>query len=642
MENQLKQTNLNKIDTPVENQENVTNSDTEKMSKNVERTAENDLFNFEKSNDDFTEQEKVRLGIVETTPQLEQEISILKEKYKIEKKNLKSSFVSKLKNIAKYTTGSIITLAFTAHFAQKEFPDYLSKEKEPKKIEWNDSTKSEIKKLAHEYALMMKVDPMYKQTPDSVFEDRFENFVAEYGPDIEIVHPGDDMSLGNKIYDIIFEKVLRQKGTKAHDAPGGTLFYKDKTLQKDPNDSTRYDPQTSGFKDFIAEFSHHLNNDWSLRRSFAYAEDLARKGFHQQRMYEDPYSSEYQAHHITENAIIDYMAPDNHNLSVDFADIYNTEMEYYKECVKTRGYEDDKQISWLYYKILYDKKFNDIAKNKQTIFQNLENVRNSIDKVGYDIDKKIKSELFQIIVEDFPLENKNLNSENIALKAKELIILKNKSLENEDSFLNLAKELEERFKNDPEYIYVSMTESFFHGSMIEKIHNLKKNDNQIEYIMKLYNLYLYGTLKAVEGNALGYKNKYKLDDYIENSRSTGFYKVGRAISSYNKYLNNTKESLNRSNDVHSEKIQNFIENYKIGEKTPKDYFSNALEQYIENNKTELDSQIKDFSHNLPQALNSWEHKALLRLQKGLNENHSPNLKRDFFDNGASPLSKILE
>ncbi|MEK7113530.1 MAG: hypothetical protein AAB873_01750, partial [Patescibacteria group bacterium] len=394
-------------------------------------------------------------------------------------------------------------------------------------------------------------------------------------------------------------------------------------------DSTEYDIETTSLVDFVAEFSHHINRDWEMQRSFAYTEDLVRKGFQQQQMYEDPYSSEYQAHSVTQNAIAKYLFPDSKKLNVNFVNLYNTQHEYYREFMKMRGYEKIEDIEELDFNLLMNKKSDDIAKDKHIVFQNLENIRNSIDKIGSGLGKKIKSELFGIIIENFPLEKSNLNFEKIASNAKELIEIKNKSLNNENSFLNLTKELEEKFKNDSEYNYVSMTESVFDESMVKKIDSLRGNDAQIEYAMKLYKLYVYGTLKAIEGNAFGYSNGYKLDNFGENRFSTGFGKVRNAISSYCEYLNNTKESLTRSGETHSEKIQNFIENYKIGVKEPLSYFWYSLEQYIENNKTELDSEIKDFSHNLPKALNSWEYETLLKLQKGLNENHSPDLKRDF-------------
>lgn len=182
MENPFKQTNNPKI-------ESNEIPETEKLLKNTEKIAKDDFNNFQKSNNDFVGREKKRLGIAEYDPKIESEILTIKEKYKSERTKLKSYFLSKLKKIAKYTTGGIIALAFTTHFAQKEYPDYIekSKQKEPKKIEWNEATKNEITKLSREYTLLIKQDATFKELPDSIFQNRFIDFVSEYGSDIEVV-----------------------------------------------------------------------------------------------------------------------------------------------------------------------------------------------------------------------------------------------------------------------------------------------------------------------------------------------------------------------------------------------------------------------------------------------------------------------
>ena len=390
--------------------ESTENYNLERLLESAEKSAEIDLTNFEKWIEKFILRQKKLLNITKGDLELEYEIYKIKGKYKSEKKKLKSSFLSRLKKIVKYTTGGIVALAFTAHFVQKEYPDYLSKEKEPTKIEWNEPTQKEIKKLSHEYALIMKSDSVFKETPDSIFENRFTNFVATYGPNIEIVHPGDDMSAGNKVYDWIFSWVLRQPSGRAHEGIGGTLFYEEKDL-KMKEDSSGYDFQTSSFDDFVTELAHHINNDWGIRRSFAYAYDLVRGGFKQNEMSEDPYSSEYQADIITKDAIIKYLISDENNLNVDFIDIYNVEYEYYRELVKTRGYEKYADIEELSLRILIGKKFDNLIKDKEIIFKNLEKIRDILD--GINIDKNLKGDLFSIMVIYFPLENSNNNYESI-------------------------------------------------------------------------------------------------------------------------------------------------------------------------------------------------------------------------------------
>src|SRR3989344_3574140 len=604
------------------------NSDIERLLEGVEKNAEDDLNNFEKSNNDFIDREKELLNISENDPKVESEISAIKEKYKSEKKKLKLSFLSRLKKVAKYTTGGIVALAFTAHFAQKEYPDYLSKEKEPTKIEWNEPTQKEIKKLSHEYALIMKSDSVFKETPDSIFENRFTDFVATYGPDIEIVHPGDDMSAGNKVYDWIFSGVLRQPSGRAHDAIGGTLFYEEKDL-KMKEDSSGYDFQTSSFSDFVAEFSHHIKNDWSIRRSFAYAEDLVRGGFQQIGMYEDPYSSEYQAHEITQNAIAKYLVPDENNLNVDFVDIYNVEQEYYRELVKTRGYEKNADIEELNWKILMEKKFNDIVKDKEIIFQNLEKIRDILD--GIDIDKNLKGDLFSIMVTNFPLENSNNNYELISSKAQEIgkiFEMKKLAISDPKNFNSLPQDLEKKFKVDSEYTYASLTRKIFDDDMLEKMRTGLGDENQNLSTEKLYKLNIYGLSKAIEGSGFGYKdaNEYSVqwafEKYESYLKSIGRSLKDKEATEYKLGIGDTQDELRK------------MEKYKS--------LTYALESYIKKDTYRLNKISEDYSETFGLTGGDDIRYTIVELQRGLLNNGTPDVKRDFFYDGQSPLSKILK
>ncbi len=250
----------------------------------------------------------------------------------LEKRKLKSSFLKQLKGVIKYTSGGIVALALTAHLAQKEYPDYISKEKEPTKIEWNESTQKEIKKLSHEYVLIIKTDPAYEKIPDSVFEKRFIDFVAAYGPDIKIAYTGDGSRIENKINKWSIKHVFNRTDRYAQYADG-VIFLEEKNL-KMKDDNSGYDFKTSNLVDFLAEISHHINYDYTVRRSIAYTENLILHDFNQKKMYKDPYSVEYQAHEITRSAISKYLAPEDHNLNTDFVDIYNAEHKNYREIFK--------------------------------------------------------------------------------------------------------------------------------------------------------------------------------------------------------------------------------------------------------------------------------------------------------------------
>jgi len=607
--------------------------DANKLLEGGEKSAEIDLTNLEKGTDDFTLRQKKLLGITENDLKIESEISTIKEKYKAEKQKVKSSFLARLKTIAKYTAGGAIALAFAAHFTQKEYPDYIdtSKEKETNKIEWNESTEKEIKKLGHEYALLIKEDSVYGGVPDSVFENRFTNFVAEYGPDIEVIHPGDDMNLGDRVGEYVFQNILNQPDHRAHYS-NGTLFYEEKNL-KIKEDSTEYDMETTSLGNFAAEFSHHINKDWELQRSFAYAEDLVRKGFRQEKMYEDIFSSEYQAHSVTDNAIYRYLFPDNANLDIDFVNLYNMEHEYYREFIKMGGYEKSEDIEDLTLNLLMNKKTEDIIKDKGVIFQNLEKIRSILDTL--EVSSDLKGNLFSMMTNNFPLENSNNDYQSIIEKAQDIDeILESKKLAfNDPKHFNLfANTLDEKYRADTDYTYVSLTKRIFDDDMIEKMKSNLKNDQTD----RLYKLFIYGLNKAIEGSALGHKNANN-------------YPVQWAYEQYESYLRTIKKNIKK------EMKKEIEEGLKKNEDLDKDladvldkldsmeiikHLSYALDYYVNNEVEGLNDLVKKHKE-LPNSSEEIE-AIMVKLEKGFKEGGTPNLERDFFDNGQSPLLKILE
>lgn len=622
--------------------ESFDDSELEKLRENIEDSAQNDLNNFERSNNEFIENQKKILGFTEKDPALEIEILKVKEKYQKERKKLKTSFLSKLNRISKFALDSVVTLAFVVHFSQKEAPDYLdrSQEKEPKKIEWNEATKKEIKKLAHEYALIIKTDNAgYNKISETIFEERFANFVATYGPDIQIVHPGDDMSVKDKIYDLIFEGVLRQKSGRAHDALGGTLFYENKTLRKKQGkdvDTTEYDMETSSLRDFAEEFSHHINKDWSLRRAFAYADGLIRNGFHQEKMYEDPYSPEYQAHQITQSAISEYLFPDSNDLSVNFVDIYNTKQEYYREFVKMKGYANDEDIQMLTWRIFY-KKFSKQEADKEIVFKNLEKIRSAIDKA--EISDDLKGSFFKIMVERFKLDTPENNYEAITKEAGGINeILKKKKLALNDStqFGSFVQEIENKYATDSNYMYVSLTPEIFENNFYDEMREktgkafgeaYENNDSeQIESMEKLYRLHIYAILKSIEGEGLGYGSNPEYD-------------YNGAFEKYSSDLREVKRLLEKREGIENSKSIRHL-NYEIEWAEKNEQLSYALVAYLENDKSQLIKYIqKEDGSDYP--FDQSRKDILLRLLSGLEKYGKPDLKRDFFINNQSPLKNIL-
>lgn len=441
------------------------------------------------------------------------------------------------------------------------------------------------------------------------------------------------MSIGNRISDYVFQNVLNQPEHRAHYG-SGTLFYEEKDLKMN-EDSTKYDTETTSLGDFIAEFSHHINRDWELRRSFAYAEDLVRKGFQQQQMYGDLFSSEYQAHSVTQTAIAKYLFPDNNDLNVDFVNLYNTEQEYYREFIKVRGYEKSEDIEDLTFDLLQNKKFEDIVKDKIIIFQNLEEIRNLLDVL--EVSNNLKGDLFSIMINSFPLEKSNNNYHLIVEKSTELgevLELREVALRDPSKISILIENLEEKYKNDKDYVYASVTKRIFDDDMMDKI------DSNLDYnqIIKAYKLYIYGLTKGIEGSGIGYKNANE-------------YPVQWAYEKYESYLTKAKKEVRKevlskieNNAEVEESLTSKLSNTK--EELTKieidKYLSYALEYYLKKDISGLKSLNEKIIWELSTQSKNEIESIIERLQKGLEENGSPDLERDFFDDGRSPLLMLLK
>ncbi len=598
--------------------------------KKVEEKAEAEIEGLEECNREFLRHEKKHYGLEEPNLEMEAEIREVQEKYQSHRKRFKSSFLSKLNNISRWLVDMSAILALTVHFGQQEYPDYLNKksDKEPNKIEWNESTQKEIEDMAHEYMLIMKTDSVYtsdndsfyKDVPDSVFENRFIDFVATWGPDINIVHPENEMDLGNAIQQLLFEAIPGQSATIPHYALNNTLVYPNRPMERDSGAAKYRDPYN--FLDFVAEFSHHINNDWNLRRSFAYADKLVSAGFNQRALYKDLYATEYQAHSVTQIAVAKYIFPDNHDLNIDFADTYNTYHEYYRQFLRTRGYETFTQIDDLNKSLLCDKDLPYLSQNKEIIFENLENMRNAIDEI--DADEKMKSQLFELLT-SIPLERENYDFDELITETQVIIEAREMALKSEEALTFFVQNLESRFREDSEYIYTSMTGEIFNKSFINKISGLT-DQNHIEIVSCIYKLYIYGTAKAAEGNALGYGNRYSFNEDAVTQAPSQIY---HALDQYDIYL----ENLSQTYYPLPESIR-----AKITESSNLSYFLYNMIFYIHNSNDVVEAE---YTSN---DLNPWQYEIVNKLQKGLQENHAPDLKRDFFEfnTGESPLIHILD
>lgn len=520
-------------------------------------------------------------------------------------------------------------------FAKQELPNYLeNKQKNLTEITWNEQTRKEIDELAHDYVLVMRQDTLYRNINDTVLENRFRDLVETWGPDINIVHPNEKMSFGDEFNEWIFQKVLRQNEERAH-YNDGTLFYENKRLQKkeidefsDSVDMVKYDLSTSGLHDFCAELSHHINHDFGLQRSFAYTEDLLKMGFRQRAMYEDPYSSEYQAHSVTEEAIYKYLFPDDGKMDTDFVDIYNTYQEYYREIVKTRGYEKNEDINGLFWYTINFKTFKEITEEKATTFKNLSRLRDVLDNTP--LSKELRGELFEMMEEVFPLENPNSEYELVKQEAVglgEVLGARNFALENAQGFEKFADILEQKYKTDSNYLYASFTPEFFNKDLIKKMESSAGTLGQNNAIEKLFKLYLYGTTKSYEGNNL---KSYKVNTYHTQW----------VCEKYEAYLKGVKRFVKDSGGADSlGKIEHLEQELIILESNK--ILSAAVENYVDNEPQYLTGNLNNYNDNEKSRI-YWQGELIKKLCAGLEKHGTPDLKRDFFEDGKSPLYRVLE
>jgi hypothetical protein len=110
-------------------------------------------------------------------------------------------------------------------------------------------------------------------------------------------------------------------------------------------------------------------------------------------MYADMYSSEFQAHSVTECSIQAYLEP--YNDSFNFSEIFNLYLAYYKKIINGENYEDKKDKAYIYDNF----ESTDIESLKQyqtPLFSNLDKIREIINKTDYDTEKK--SLLFRYLI----------------------------------------------------------------------------------------------------------------------------------------------------------------------------------------------------------------------------------------------------
>ncbi len=387
----------------------------EEFLKTLDSRLETDAHTFNIINDQYVLEEKQYLNLNEPNLELESKIKSIKEKYNTQREAFEMLVLPKIKSIGKRIAqgaiGAVTLVGAIAHLEKQELPEYLSKDTNPKEIEWNDDTKKELGKLSYEYALLMKQDSVYKdkEVPREVFENRFMDFVREYAPEIQIIHPDDQKGLGNHLYEWTFRNVFGSSKNRAHYVRD-VLFYQEQNI-KWSADKSKYIDTTSSLIDFKAEVSHHLNGDWSLDREAAFVDDFISNYFQQRKMYRDVYTNEFQAHEVAEKAVNRYLAIKDRNFEVEFVDVYNIYQDYYREFIKMKEYGSSGDIEMLLYLYLNDDdwSFIQLKENKEIVFENLKEAKRLIDLLPEDISSTVKQSLFRDLTHKVALNKQNPN-----------------------------------------------------------------------------------------------------------------------------------------------------------------------------------------------------------------------------------------
>jgi hypothetical protein len=144
-----------------------------------------------------------------------------------------------------------------------------------------------------------------------------------------------DKTIGDKLSDAVFTKILGQSGHRAHYAMS-RIFYENQSNHYVSKPNSETDSTLSSvpnLRNFMTEFSHHINQDSKIGRVVHYGEGLIEAGFRQKDMYSKPRSIEFQAHSFTQSALAAYLYAKPENMDVSFEKIKNNFQSLYEQVV---------------------------------------------------------------------------------------------------------------------------------------------------------------------------------------------------------------------------------------------------------------------------------------------------------------------
>ena len=360
----------------------------------IREWSENQIKLSEESSTQLTQYIEKKCAPIEKEEKFKKEAVVIKEQYNHERKTLFNRIARMIGEFGKFAGTSVVTFSLFVHFCRQEYPDRLTYNAQPEEVTWNVETKTELEKLSKDYVNTYKWEnrELVKECniSDNELEDRFNTFVSDYMPNVQIITFKNLDEATSKFEMLIGEYILGRKDNEA--------FYRNEKIYYQKTE------RSNDTENFIAELSHHINKDANYRRKAEYLKDLIDVGLEQIETYKDLSSVEFQAHSITEPAIIRYLFAGKEDWDTPFSEIYNVYHEYSKALIEIC----ENNYSPEFFKIIHQsvisemsdyaldgfKTIQDVINNKNLAISNLKLINNEINITCKNFNTSQKEEVF--------------------------------------------------------------------------------------------------------------------------------------------------------------------------------------------------------------------------------------------------------
>ncbi len=399
----------------------------------------------------------------------------------------------------------------------KETPSKI--EKNTDKVEFSKETKTQIDKLSDEYLEVYRCDNESAKIADEDIKNRFVQFVKDYAPDVEVVPIGQEKTKIDKAYNWVFAKILRQREGRSHYGPS-RVFYEENKMEY----SDEGKPSSSNLGSFIAEVSHHINDDFSVRRAAKYAKDFVAGGFSQHRMYFDVNSVEFQAHTIAESAVRNYLfcKPEDFN-HLDFQKICNT---YIDICQLSKQYEKYGAVGFaenMDEHFVWDENPKSVIERFDTIKSMVPVLADFIDSECGALSETSKKDIFERMFNKAVVNKEDLASTiEVGREYAKVYTKKDEVIEGKTKLNQFPEGVESLYANErekeakAEYVLMAMTDDKYEHLLSEaKVKDFEsycklKSFEMLEYIR-------ISKVKAMEADSAGTVSRLEMSDTLNLS-----------------------------------------------------------------------------------------------------------------------------